>query len=260
MDKDLKAQLEDQLYERMSHENEAYLAELRTKPADEIINSAYQISCRGLILDQFEEDTSLTVRQLQVLLERPAPLRTLYEDWCTRTADESTLIWDSIHESASNVLRHRAAVRYSDPKTPLYKKSFDEAYKTDETYEWRADHMQSHHCNRMFAEQAERAHHNNGLQEFLLEWTKQYGLERCIFVLSCTISDRKDDGRFYPPARQATARFANQHAEYDIFEMADLTNGVHSGIINLAMENLLKMERERDRAKPKDHAKNQPVR
>ena len=93
--------------------------------------------------------------------------------------------------------------------------------------------MQSHHCNRMFAEQAERAHHSNGLQAFLLEWTKQYGLERCIFVLSCTISDRKDDGRFYPPARQATARFANQYAEYDIFEMADLTNGVHSGIINL---------------------------
>ena len=28
MDKDLKAQLEDQLYERMSHENEAYLEEL----------------------------------------------------------------------------------------------------------------------------------------------------------------------------------------------------------------------------------------
>ena len=124
MDKDLKAQLEDQLYERMSHENEAYLAELRTKPADEIINSAYQIACRENILYLFEEETQLNVRQLQVLMEMSSPLRELYEDWCGRDSNEMELLRGSIEDSTSGILNHRAEIRYSDPKTPIYEKTF----------------------------------------------------------------------------------------------------------------------------------------
>ena len=123
MDKDLKAQLEDQLYERMSHENEAYLADLRTKPADEIINSAYQIACRENILYLFEEETPLNVRQLQVLMEMSSPLRELYEDWCGRDSNEMELLRGSIEDSTSGILNHRAEIRYSDPKTPIYEKT-----------------------------------------------------------------------------------------------------------------------------------------
>lgn len=36
-----KEQLEDKLYARMEQENEAYLAEIKTKPVDEIIANAY---------------------------------------------------------------------------------------------------------------------------------------------------------------------------------------------------------------------------
>lgn len=183
MDKDLKAQLEDQLYERMSHENEAYLAELRTKPADEIINSAYQIACRENILYLFEEETQLNVRQLQVLMEMSSPLRELYEDWCGRDSNEMELLRGSIEDSTSGILNHRAEIRYSDPKTPIYEKTYTEAREQNELYEWKADHLQSYHCNRMFAQKAEGAHHCNAFHPFLQEWTEKYGLERCMFVL-----------------------------------------------------------------------------
>ena len=38
-----KDQLENTLYERMSAENEAFLADLRVKPVDEIISHAYEM-------------------------------------------------------------------------------------------------------------------------------------------------------------------------------------------------------------------------
>ena len=81
-----------------------------------------------------------------------------------------------------------------------------------------------------------------------------------MFVLSCSIAQREGDGRFYPPARQATARFAHYRKRHEGFEISNYTNNVHSGVINLAMENLLKMERERNKTKPKNLVKNQPVR
>lgn len=250
MDKDLKAQLEDQLYKRMSNENEAYLEDLKTKPAEEIINNAYQIACRENILYLFEEETHLNVRQLQVLMEMSSPLRELYEDWCGRDSNEMELLRSSIEDSTSGILNHRAEIRYSDPKTPIYEKTFAEAREAEELYEWKADHLQSCHCNRMFAQKAEGAHHCNAFQIFLQEWTDKYGLERCMFVLSCSIAQRKGDGRFYPPARQATARFAHYRQRHEEFEIFNYTNNVHSGVINLAMESLLKMEPALKREKP----------
>ena len=247
MDNDLKAQLEEQLYERMSHENEAYLEELKTRPAEEIIESAYQIACRENILYLFEEETHLNVRQLQVLTEMSSPLRELYEDWCGRDSNEMELLRGSIEDSTSGILNHRAEILYSDPKTPIYEKTFAEARDAEELYEWKADHLQSCHCNRMFAQKAEGAHHCNAFQSFLQEWTDKYGLSRCMFVLSCSIAQREGDGRFYPPARQAATRFARYRKRHEGFEIANYTNNVHSGVINLAMENLLKMERQQQR-------------
>ena len=242
MDKDLKAQLEDQLYERMSHENEEYLEELKTKPAEDIIHNAYQIACRENILYLFEEETQLNVRQLQVLMEMSSPLRELYEDWCSRDSNEMELLRGSIEDSTSGILYHRAETLFSNPNTPIYKKTFKEAREADELYEWKADHLQSCHCNRMFDQKAEGAHRGNIFQSFLREWADKYGLERCMFVLSCTIAQREEDGRFYPPARQATARFSCYRKRHEGFELSNYANNVHSGVVNLAMEGLLNME------------------
>lgn len=69
-----KEQLENRLYERMSAENKAFLADLKTKPADEIISHAYEIACRDNLLILFEDETGLSERQLAVLNEFEHPL------------------------------------------------------------------------------------------------------------------------------------------------------------------------------------------
>ena len=73
-----KDELETRLYERMSQENEAFLAEMKTQSPDEIISHAYEIACRDNLLMLFEDETSLSERQLAVLTEFEHPLSQLY--------------------------------------------------------------------------------------------------------------------------------------------------------------------------------------
>lgn len=65
----------------MSQENEAFLAEMKTQSPDEIISHAYEIACRDNLLMLFEDETSLSERQLTVLNEFEHPLSQLYTDW-----------------------------------------------------------------------------------------------------------------------------------------------------------------------------------
>ena len=57
-----KDELENQIYEKMSQENAAFLAEMKTKSPDEIISRAYEIACRDNLLMLFEDETSLSER------------------------------------------------------------------------------------------------------------------------------------------------------------------------------------------------------
>lgn len=73
-----KDELETKLYEKMSQENEVFLAEMKTKSPDEIISHAYEIACRDNLLILFEDETSLSERQLTVLNEFEHPLSQLF--------------------------------------------------------------------------------------------------------------------------------------------------------------------------------------
>ena len=72
-----KDELETKLYEKMSQENEALLAEMKTQSPDEIISHAYEIACRDNLLMLFEDETSLSEQQLAVLTEFEHPLSQL---------------------------------------------------------------------------------------------------------------------------------------------------------------------------------------
>ena len=102
-----KNELENQIYEKMSQENAAFLAEMKTKSPDEIISRAYEIACRDNLLILFEDETSLSERQLTVLNEFEHPLSQLYTDWLSRDTDEMDAFRDSIACCADDILRKR---------------------------------------------------------------------------------------------------------------------------------------------------------
>ena len=141
-----KEQLEDKLYACMEQENEAYLAEIKTKPVDEIIANAYEIAWRENLLYLFESSTGLTEKQLQVLLEMQNPCAEMYAGWLKQDSDELDAIRGCMENCADNILRDRAEKKYSNPAQPVYGKSYQEAYASGELQEWRADHRRSMEC------------------------------------------------------------------------------------------------------------------
>ena len=115
-----KDELETKLYEKMSQENEAFLAEMKTQSPDEIISHAYEIACRDNLLMLFEDETSLSEQQLAVLNEFERPLSQLYTDWLSRDTDEMDAFRDSIACCADDILRKRVEEKYQDPAQPIY--------------------------------------------------------------------------------------------------------------------------------------------
>ena len=114
-----KDELETKLYEKMSQENEVFLAEMKTQSPDEIISHAYEIACRDNLLMLFEDETSLSERQLAVLTEFEHPLSQLYTDWLSRDTDEMDAFRDSIACCADDILRKRVEEKYRDPAQPI---------------------------------------------------------------------------------------------------------------------------------------------
>ena len=237
-----KDELETRLYERMSQENTAFLAEMKTKSPDEIISRAYEIACRDNLLILFEDETSLSERQLAVLNEFEHPLSQLYTDWLSRDTDEMDAFRDSIACCANDILRKRVEEKYRDPAQPVYPNTRSEAMARGEIFEWMASRDRTLTCAGTFEKDATNAYNDGKLPAFLKEWTVAYGKGRCMFVLACTMAQRTRDERFYPPARQAAGRFAALQKQMgghtDVYAVDN-----HSCVINAAMEQLAKPER-----------------
>ena len=237
-----KDELENQIYEKMSQENTAFLAEMKTKSPDEIISRAYEIACRDNLLMLFEDETSLSERQLAVLTEFEHPLSQLYTDWLSRDTDEMDAFRDSIACCADDILRKRTEEKYRDPAQPVYPNTRSEAMARGEIFEWMASRDRTLTCAGTFEKDATNAYNDGKLPAFLKEWTAAYGKNRCMFVLACTMAQRTGDERFYPPARQTAGHFAALQKQMgghtDIYAV-----DTHSCVINAAMEQLAKPER-----------------
>ncbi len=241
-----KDQLEDKLYERMKQENEAFLAELKTKPADEIISHAYEIACCDDFLMLFEDEPPLNQRQLEVLLELEHPLAALFSDWSNRGSNQMEWLRESVISCADGILNDRAEKKYSDPAQPVYGRPWKEAYGRCEVPEWRADHRCSEKCAEAFRTEGAAAYHGRTFPAFLQKWEAEFGKDRCMFVLACTMRQREGDGRFYPQARQAAKKFKRQLERLGN-EVGDYAVNTHSCIVNGAMEYLARPELSRDR-------------
>ena len=242
-----KEQLENKLYERMSAENETFLTDLKAKPVDEIISHAYEIACRDNLLMLFEDETSLSERQLTVLNEFERPLSQLYTDWLSRDTDEMDAFRDSIACCADDILRKRVEEKYRDPAQPIYPNTRSEAVVRGEVFEWMASRDRTLTCAGAFEKGATNAYNDGKLPAFLKEWTAAYGKDRCMFVLACTMAQRTGDERFYLPARQTVAKF-KARLERIGNRIDDYAVNTHSCIVNAAMECLAKPERSKEKS------------
>ena len=94
------------LYEKVQAEYDDFIAEMKGKPADEIIESAYQIVIKDEIT-VFCRDCSpkLTDRQFEALLSSKNALYEIFEQWCKNGELHGfTDIGIAIEEAADRIL------------------------------------------------------------------------------------------------------------------------------------------------------------
>lgn len=238
-----KDQLESALYERMFAENEAFLADMRTKPVDEVVSRANEIARRDNFLMLFVEETSLNQQQLEVLMEFDHPLSVLYKDSRHRNTGEWDYLQGCMKSFSNDILRKRAEQKYRDPAQPMLRKSWEEACFCDELIEWQADHHRSVECARIFQAEAEPTYREKTFSAFLRSWENTFGKERCIFVLDSTMRWRRDGDKcsslskvdYKAQLERTENRIDDYLVKTDLF------------IVKVAMEYLARRERSKEK-------------
>lgn len=91
--------LNQKVWQKMQAELDSFISELKTKPPDELIKSAYELIYKQDILQSFDFDVDgnypLTDEQAKALLSMKNPLGYLYQEWLDY--DDSVL--DTLRQS-----------------------------------------------------------------------------------------------------------------------------------------------------------------
>ena len=122
-----KEKLNQQLFEKMSAEQDKYRDWLSAQPPEEILNHAYEYSIREDILMAMEY-IDLPADQAKALLSSPAPLDEIYNDFEQIEGDHMDIIRECIETRAKDILE-------TMPKDEVALETaigFVEAHKVDE--------------------------------------------------------------------------------------------------------------------------------
>lgn len=96
MDKQLLIASE-KLYDKMKMELDNFKNELKTKPPDEIIQSAYELVTKEDILSVFEIEEDFELKEYKALLKTKKPLEYLYQEWLSFDGSVMDAIRDSVN-------------------------------------------------------------------------------------------------------------------------------------------------------------------
>lgn len=99
------------LYEKMKMELDNFKSELKTKPPDEIIKSAYELVTKEDILTIFEVEENFELKDYKALLKAKKPLEYLYQEWLSYDGSVMDTLRESVNfaiEKQVNYLRSRS--------------------------------------------------------------------------------------------------------------------------------------------------------
>ena len=97
-------QLNEELFERMSAEQEEFKKKILSMPPNEILQNAYELIIREDILLAVEEN-ELSAQQARILLKSKTPLCDVYKSWENHEGHHMEEIIDVIEEHADEKIR-----------------------------------------------------------------------------------------------------------------------------------------------------------
>lgn len=73
--------LEDRAYEKINREMKEFIADIKTKSPDKIVEAAYEITYKEEILSMFECEGAFNDKQCMAILKTKNALDYLYQEW-----------------------------------------------------------------------------------------------------------------------------------------------------------------------------------
>lgn len=183
----------------------------------------------------------------------------------SQARDEIVELLDLSHSSLSPVptetFEDMLDKHENDMHCPVYHKDLKQARADGELEQWRISHHATEICAEQFRNQYERAYENRQVPQFLQQMIDRYGMERCKIVVASTIQLSPHDGRYSQDMRDAAAKVvipgASTESMYD--RRRDYSLNCHPVTVNVAMRDLLAIERQQEQAKMKSQKKEKPV-
>lgn len=232
-----REQLGKQLYDKLYAEQNQYLEELKGGTVENAISKAYEIAFRENIVFLFETETRLTLQELEVLLNMEYPLAELYAEWLSTDTNEMQNLQDCIQDCAVQIMTQQAEELYSNPATPVNRKTEEEAIAAGEYLQWKANRERNQLCVQMFQEEAGSSYRSRKFPQFLRRWVDTYGQERCLYILAVIAADRKNDNRIGKDIRKKLA--AENIATSGQIRIRYEEEKIFSCTVNKAAESLL---------------------
>ena len=118
--------LSQQLYDKALNEMNVFLDDLKTKPPEEIIESAYKITVRQDLMMILESE-DFSPYEIEVLANLDHPLQVLYEQWVSTEDHHMEDLRNSMQSYFDTVQQYQANKLYADPSTPRYEGLYREA-------------------------------------------------------------------------------------------------------------------------------------
>ena len=97
-----KKSLEDRAYEKVQREFDEYIADIKTKSPNEIVNAAYEITYKEEILSMFEIDGAFNDKQSLAILKTKNALDYLYNEWLEYDGSVLDTLRDSVNLAIEN--------------------------------------------------------------------------------------------------------------------------------------------------------------
>ena len=143
---------------------------------------------------------------------------------------------------------------------PVYHKDLKQARADGELEQWRISHHATTTCADQFRQEYERAYSNRQVPQFLQQMIDRYGMERCKIVIASTIQLSPHDGRYSQDMKDAAAKVTIPGISADSIHDRRLDYHIpcHPVTVNVAMRDLLAIEKQQEQAKLKSHKKTQP--
>ena len=175
------------LYEKMAAEQDKYRDWLKSQPAAEVLNHAYEYTVREDIVMCMEE-LELTEAQAKALL-----LADVYKDFEKLETSYMDVIRDTIETRANELYQAQEKLK----NTPLYPHSAAYASEHGEMAQYNASFQASHACKEAIEQAISRHYRDNRLdaEAAVKDVLERFGPDRVQYVLANTVRHKEWDGR-----------------------------------------------------------------